>query len=133
MCIQKYSEWYNYEQFTFLFICSRLLTATYCDCVYLSVIWYSWSCSLRFWIIITMTYSTKWARHDSSCIGEIKLAHMLRNNCEYLRNNCEYLIHNRNNLYNNIRRADKLTSMTSFVAGCISIEPICVYNHLGVN
>ncbi len=79
---------------------------------------------------ITLTYSTKWARHDSSCNGEIKLAHVLRNNCEYLRNNGEYLIHNCNNLYNNIKRADKLTSMTSFVAGCISIEPTCVYNHL---
>ncbi len=68
--------------------------------------------------------------YDSSCNGDIKMAHILRNNCEYLRNNGEYLIHKCNNLYNNIRRADKLTSMTSLVAGCISIEPTCVYNHL---
>ncbi len=83
-----------------------------------------YNCSLQFLIIITLTYSTKWARHDSSCIREIKLAHILRNNCEYL-------IHNCSNLYNNLRRADKLTSMMSFVAGCISIELTCVYNHFG--
>ncbi len=117
----------HYPFYTFSFINIYILWLRipviwwYCDMV---ILWYSWrSCSLQFWLIITLTYNTKWARHDSSWIREIKLAHILRNNCEYLQNNCEYLIHNYNNLYKNIRRADKLTSMTSFVAGCILIEP----------
>ncbi len=55
-----------------------------------------------------------------SCIQEIKSAQISQNDCKYL-------VHNYNNLYNNIRRADKLTSMTSFVGGCILIEPACLF------